>query len=107
MPCGVPKTAKKPNPGKPSMPHARRFTIKGRVQGVWFRDSTRKKAESLGLSGHAINLNDGNVEVLACGDEAAIDQLAGWLQSGPPMAKVTQVIADDAEWEEGAGFRIR
>jgi len=107
MPCGAPKTAKKPKPGKPSMPGARRFTIKGRVQGVWFRDSTRKKAESLGLSGHAINLNDGNVEVLACGDEAAIDQLAGWLQSGPPMAKVTQVIEDDAEWEDVAGFRIR
>ncbi len=88
------------------MPHARRFTIKGRVQGVWFRDSTRKIAESLGLSGHAVNLNDGNVEVLACGDEAAIDQLADWLQSGPPMAKVTEVIEDDAEWEDVSGFRI-
>ncbi len=89
------------------MPRACRFTIKGRVQGVWFRDSTRKIAESLGLSGHAINLNDGSVEVLACGDEAAIDQLADWLQSGPPMAKVDQVIEDDAEWEDVAGFRIR
>ena len=88
------------------MPHARRFTIKGRVQGVWFRDSTRKKAESLGLSGHAINLSDGNVEVLACGDEAAIDQLAAWLQSGPPMAAVTDVIELSADWEDLNGFRI-
>ena len=107
MPCGVPKTAKKSKPGKPSMPRARRFTIKGRVQGVWFRDSTRKVAESLGLSGHAINLNDGNVEVFACGEQAAIDQLAEWLRDGPRMAKVDQVVAEEAEWEDVAGFRIR
>ena len=107
MLCGVPKTAKQPNPGKPSMPHARRFTIKGRVQGVWFRDSTRKKAESLGLSGHAINLNDGNVEVLACGDEAAIDQLADWLRDGPRMAKVTQVVAEHVAWQDVKGFEVR
>ena len=89
------------------MPHARRFTIKGRVQGVWFRDNTRKIAESLGLSGHAINLNDGSVEVLACGDEAAIDQLAEWLRDGPRMARVDQVIEDDAEWQDVKRFEIR
>ena len=89
------------------MPSARRFTIKGRVQGVWFRDSTRKVAESLGLSGHAINLNDGNVEVFACGEQAAIDQLADWLRDGPRMAKVTQVITDDAAWQDVDGFKIR
>ena len=88
------------------MPRARRFTIRGRVQGVWFRDSTRKMAESLGLSGHAINLNDGNVEVFACGEQAAIDQLAVWLRDGPPMAKVTQFIEVDATWEDLSGFRI-
>ena len=107
MRCGVPKTAKKPKPGKPSMPRARRFTIKGRVQGVWFRDSTRKMAESLGLSGHAINLNDGNVEVFACGEQAAIDQLAEWLRDGPRMAKVDQVIEDDAPWQDVKGFDVR
>ena len=88
------------------MLRARRFTIKGRVQGVWFRDSTRRVAESLGVSGCAINLNDGNVEVFACGEEAALDQLAKWLQDGPPMAKVAQVIEDHAEWEDVQGFRI-
>jgi acylphosphatase len=89
------------------MPSARRFTIIGRVQGVWFRDSTRKVAESLGITGHAINLSDGNVEVFACGDQAAINQLADWLQNGPRMAKVDQVIADDEAWEDVPGFRIR
>jgi len=89
------------------MPSARRFTIKGRVQGVWFRDSTRKVAESLGLSGHAINLNDGNVEVFAYGEKAAIDQLAEWLRDGPRMANVVQVIEEDADWQDVKGFEVR
>ena len=89
------------------MPSARRFTIKGRVQGVWFRDSARKVAESLGLSGHAINLNDGHVEVFACGDEAAIKQLADWLRDGPPMANVDQVITEDVAWQDIEGFDVR
>ncbi len=88
------------------MPCACRFTIKGRVQGVWFRDSTRNMAESLGLSGHAINLNDGNVEVFACGEKAAIDQLADWLQDGPRMAKVTCVTEVAADWADVGDFRI-
>ena len=85
---------------------ARRFTIKGRVQGVWFRDSTRNVARTLGLSGHAINLRDGNVEVLAMGEETALAELAEWLQHGPPMAKVAQVIETDADWQKVNGFNI-
>jgi acylphosphatase len=88
------------------MPSARQFTIKGRVQGVFFRDSTRRVALSLGLRGYAINLDNGDVEVLACGDPAAIDSLAGWLQDGPRMADVSAVIARDTEWRELSGFDI-
>ncbi len=87
------------------MASARHFTIKGRVQGVFFRDSTRQVAESLGLTGHAVNLSDGNVDVLACGDPAAIEKLAAWLQHGPRMAVVTEVIESDAEWQALSGFR--
>ncbi len=87
------------------MPAARRFTIKGRVQGVFFRDSTRRVAESLGITGHAINLSDGNVEVLACGEPAALNELARWLDNGPPMAVVTDVVAQEVEWTDLAGFR--
>lgn len=87
------------------MPGARRFTIKGRVQGVFFRDSTRRVAESLGITGHAINLRDGDVEVLACGEPEAIDKLASWLAEGPPMASVSEVAEQAAEWEELVGFR--
>ena len=86
------------------MPSARRFTIRGRVQGVFFRESTRRVAVELGLTGHAINLSNGEVEVLACGAQHAIDELAEWLQQGPRMAEVTSVVADDADWRELPGF---
>lgn len=86
------------------MPGARRFTIRGRVQGVFFRANTRRLAESLGLTGHAINLDNGNVEVLACGDETALGELERWLQDGPPMAEVTDVIAEDVTWRALDGF---
>jgi len=85
---------------------ARLFTVHGRVQGVWFRDSTRREAERLGIAGYAINLPDGTVEVLACGASNALDELAGWLQSGPPMASVTRVDVRDSDAGESDGFRI-
>ncbi len=87
------------------MPPARLYTIRGRVQGVFFRDSTRRVAESLGLSGHAINLPDGGVEVLACGDRGSLDQLDEWLREGPPHARVDEVIARDVDREAPRGFR--
>ena len=87
------------------MPSARLYTIKGRVQGVFFRASTRRVAESLGITGHAINLSDGDVEVLACGDRDALDRLGEWLQDGPPHARVDRVLARDVEREAPAGFR--
>jgi len=68
-----------------------KFQVEGRVQGVWFRESTRQQAERLGLCGYAINCADGSVEVLACGEADAINVLAEWLKHGPPMAKVKSV----------------
>jgi len=84
---------------------ARRFTIKGRVQGVFFRESTRRVAEGLGITGHAINLSNGDVEVLACGEPEALDQLADWLKDGPRMASVTSVESEVAEDVELKSFR--
>lgn len=84
---------------------ARLYTIKGRVQGVFFRASTRRVAESLGVSGHAVNLPNGDVEVLACGDAAALDQLGEWLQAGPPHARVDEVIETETDREPPRGFR--
>lgn len=84
---------------------ARLFTVKGRVQGVYFRASTRRVADSLGLSGHAINLANGDVEVLACGAPAALDELESWLHEGPRGARVTAVQAEEIEWQPLTGFR--
>ena len=72
--------------------HGALFIIRGKVQGVWFRASTQQRAEQLGLRGHARNLADGSVEVLAVGDDDAIDALERWLHVGPPLARVDAVL---------------
>ena len=66
-------------------------TIKGRVQGVWFRGSTQELAQRLSISGSATNLPDGSVEVIAYGKDEAIDQFLIWLHQGPELARVDQV----------------
>ncbi|MCO6414303.1 MAG: acylphosphatase [Thiogranum sp.] len=73
----------------------RRCIVSGRVQGVFFRETTRREAERLGVTGYAINLRDGSVEVLACGDIAAVEKLAEWLWAGPPAARVSKVECRD------------
>ncbi len=83
---------------------ARLFTVHGRVQGVWFRESTRREAMQLGIAGHAINLPDGTVEVLAIGAPEALRVFEAWLHSGPPMARVTSVVTSDAEVTDVKGF---
>ena len=75
----------------------RLFRIEGRVQGVWFRESTRREALALGVTGYAKNLADGSVEVLACGPPAALDRLAGWLGRGPPAAEVSRVSWSESD----------
>lgn len=60
--------------------------VHGRVQGVGFRYATQHQARQLGLSGYAKNLDDGSVEVLACGEESQVQQLIDWLQQGGPRA---------------------
>ncbi len=85
----------------------RRFLIRGKVQGVWFRESTRRQADLLGLQGHALNLEDGSVEVVAVGGAAELDQLAAWLQRGPPMARVEHVSAEEISNPGLSGFSTR
>jgi acylphosphatase len=86
---------------------AARFLVTGRVQGVFFRASTRERALKLGLRGHAKNLADGRVEVLAEGDASAIDALERWLHIGPPMARVESVERGDAGVADVAGLIVR
>jgi len=70
---------------------AARFLVSGKVQGVWFRASTREQALRLNLQGFARNLDDGSVEVVAQGDEASLALLESWLWQGPRLAKVSNV----------------
>ena len=75
-----------------------RFTVSGRVQGVFFRQSTADTATRLGLDGWVRNLPDGRVEGIAAGSPEALAELRGWLDRGPPAARV-----DGVEWEVVAG----
>lgn len=79
---------------------ARRCFVSGRVQGVFFRASTRERAQQLGCRGYARNLVDGRVEVLAVGEPAAVDALTEWLWRGPPAAQVADVLCTDVVLSE-------
>jgi acylphosphatase len=74
-----------------------RCFVSGRVQGVFFRASTRHEAESLGLTGYARNLHDGRVEVLACGPKSSVEDLCAWLAKGPVQAQVSNVSCEPCE----------
>lgn len=81
-----------------------RCLVSGRVQGVWFRGSTQQQAVALGLGGHARNLADGRVEVVACGETAALERLKAWLRQGPPMARVDGVECAEIDHPAPDGF---
>ena len=85
---------------------AARFLVSGKVQGVFFRASAREQALKLGLRGHAKNLPDGRVEVLASGAPSALDALERWLQQGPPMARVEAVAREALPAQVLTGFAL-
>jgi acylphosphatase len=60
----------------------------------------------LHITGHAINLPDGSVEVLACGEAAAVAELERWLHEGPPMAAVTNVAGIDVDCDKPPQFTV-
>lgn len=68
-----------------------RCIVSGRVQGVWYRETTRQQANRLGLTGSASNLPDGTVEVIICGASDAVDELLQWLWQGSSHSRVTSV----------------
>ena len=85
----------------------------GRVQGVWFRESTRQRASELGLDGWVQNRPDGSVEVLFEGDPAAVEQALAFVAEGPSAARVDAVRAGPTDAlgetvdETQRGFHIR
>jgi acylphosphatase len=74
----------------------RKYFVAGRVQGVYYRATAARHARELGITGHARNLSDGRVEVLAFGSETAHDELVRRLWTGSSASKVTTVEAADA-----------
>jgi acylphosphatase len=81
--------------------------VSGRVQGVSFRQYTSEQAERLELAGWVRNLDDGRVELLVEGEEAAVNALAVWLERGPKLAKVTAVELEAQPLQGIAGFVVR
>ena len=93
---------------QPKSPNsAKRYIIRGRVQGVGYRFFVEKHAQRIGLRGYAKNLGDGTVEVIASGSPAAIQELEGLLRQGPRLALVSGVEMETAPPGEYSQFRVR
>jgi acylphosphatase len=81
--------------------------VYGKVQGVWYRGSTKQKADELGLSGLVRNQSDGSVYIEACGEEAVLQQLIDWCWRGPELARVSQVEVGEMVSGNYVGFEVR
>ncbi|MGE3318712.1 MAG: acylphosphatase [Candidatus Berkiella sp.] len=88
------------------MKSCRRCVIKGRVQGVFFRQSTLEQAERLGITGWVRNLDDGDVECVICGDNEILEQMLTWLNKGPERAQVIQMSSEEISWQDHSDFKI-
>ena len=111
LPAAPPPTG---NPREPPTPQAAprgmkagRAKVRGRVQGVSFRASTRAEAERLGVRGWVKNLPDGRVELVAEGEPSAVDALVDWARRGPPGARVDGVeLGEEPATGRFASFEI-
>jgi acylphosphatase len=88
-------------------PVRKRVVARGRVQGVFFRDSTRRKADSRGVAGWVANRPDGAVEAVLEGEPEAVDALVSFMREGPRGAAVADVELADEEPEGLSGFDVR
>ena len=86
---------------------ARRWFVRGRVQGVGYRYFAQHAASALNLSGYATNLDDGRVEVYAAGPVEALNEFAGMLHRGPRFSDVRGVDEQEAEVHQYGSFHIR
>ena len=85
----------------------RRVTVSGRVQGVFFRETARRRAESARLSGWVRNNPDGSVEAVFEGEPKAVERLVDWCREGPRGARVEWVDVASEEPEGIDGFAVR
>jgi len=87
--------------------HCVYFRVSGRVQGVFYRASTQEQARKLGLAGWVRNCEDGEVELIACGNAAGLEALERWLWQGPPSARVNGVRRREAPLQSFQDFSVR
>ena len=85
----------------------RRVVARGRVQGVFFRDSTRREARSAGVAGWVRNRSDGAVEAVLEGDADAVERLVAFIRRGPGHAEVDDVEVDAEDPEGLESFEVR
>ena len=85
----------------------RRAVVRGEVQGVFFRDSTRERARAHGVHGWVCNRSDGAVEVVAEGPSEAVERVLRFLETGPARAHVEDVEVSEEEPEGLTGFEVR
>jgi acylphosphatase len=83
------------------------LTVRGRVQGVFFRDSVRREAQRRGVAGWAANRADGSVEIVLEGRSSDVRELASYCERGPRRAEVTGVVLQDRSPRGLRGFEIR
>jgi acylphosphatase len=89
------------------MTSCRRYRVSGRVQGVFFRGSTREVAAQIGVTGWVRNLDNGDVEALACGPEEALRRFEAWLREGPDAARVDSVDSTAEDCTPPERFEVR
>jgi acylphosphatase len=90
-----------------SEPVARRLVAHGRVQGVWFRESMRRKAEALGVTGWVRNRMDGTVEAIVQGEARAVAAIVEWARRGPERAQVRQLDVEETPPQPFDAFETR
>lgn len=83
------------------------ITISGRVQGVWFRKYTERKANELGIKGFVRNETNGNVYVEAEAERAVLDKFIAWCHVGSPLSSVKEVKWEEGEMKGFEGFGIK
>lgn len=85
----------------------RRVVVRGRVQGVFFRESTRREADARGVAGWVSNRDDGSVEAVFEGERGAVDAMVEWCRAGPERAEVENMEVSVEEDPDGLhGFSV-
>ena len=80
--------------------------VKGKVQGVFYRQSTKEKAIAIGIKGIVRNEDDGSVKIIATASKEQLDKLIAWCRQGPPKARVDSVEVNEEAYRNFQGFSV-